>query len=141
MPGQQFGAIYPILVRPSTYLINNQGIPTDVVPGVVEKEEFVKRLNDAIEKTLSTVVPPVAPVVEPVSVPTAVAEVESSPGPSSVDESDLSPNEVDQLTALRAKVSRDGFLAMVWTGVDRVCFPTRIQYHFVEISPFSASDG
>ena len=109
------------------------------MPGVVEKEEFVKRLNDAIEKTLSTVVPPVVPpvvpVVEPVSVPTAVAEVESSPGPSSVDESDLSPNEVDQLTALRAKVSCEGFFGH---GVEltRVCFSTRIQYHFVEISPF-----
>merc|ERR1711973_479186 len=67
VPGQQFGAIYPILVVPSTYLINNQGIPTDIVPGLVEKEEFVKRLTDAIEKTLSEAPPAPQPAEEPTS--------------------------------------------------------------------------
>jgi len=55
VPGQQFGAIYPILCVPSTYLINNQGTPTDIIPGVLEKEEFLKRLTDAVDKTLITV--------------------------------------------------------------------------------------
>lgn len=52
LPGQQFGAIYPILCVPSTYLINNQGIPADIIPGVVEKEEFLKRVKDAFDITL-----------------------------------------------------------------------------------------
>ena len=100
--GQQFGAIYPILVVPSTYLINNQGVPTDIVPGIAEKEEFVKRISDAIEKTLGEV---------PVSVSTDVEMVESSAtslgeGASDDDlESDLTPLEVDQIAMLREKVS------------------------------------
>jgi len=53
--GQQFGAIYPVLVVPSTYLINNQGITSDIIPGLVEKEEFVRRLTDAIANILEPV--------------------------------------------------------------------------------------
>merc|ERR1712025_561085 len=40
VPAQQFGAIYPILCIPSTYLIDNQGSANDIIPGLVEKSVF-----------------------------------------------------------------------------------------------------
>jgi len=52
--GQQFATIYPILCVPSTYLINNDGMPTDIIPGQLQQGELLKRLNDGIQKTLSS---------------------------------------------------------------------------------------
>jgi len=53
--GQQFSSIYPILSIPSTYLINNDGMPIDIIPGVQKKDEFLKRLNEAVNNITSDV--------------------------------------------------------------------------------------
>ncbi|XP_057294835.1 UBX domain-containing protein 4-like isoform X1 [Hydractinia symbiolongicarpus] len=50
--GKQFSSIYPILNIPSTYLINNEGMPIDIIPGVLQKEELFQRLQKGIQKIL-----------------------------------------------------------------------------------------
>lgn len=50
--GKQFSSIYPILNIPSTYLINNEGMPIDIIPGVLQKEKFCQRLQKGIQKIL-----------------------------------------------------------------------------------------
>ncbi|XP_057294836.1 UBX domain-containing protein 4-like isoform X2 [Hydractinia symbiolongicarpus] len=47
--GKQFSSIYPILNIPSTYLINNEGMPIDIIPGVLQKEELFQRLQKGIQ--------------------------------------------------------------------------------------------
>lgn len=43
--------IDPILCVPSTYLINNDGIPSDIIPSMISDEELTKRLSDGLQVT------------------------------------------------------------------------------------------
>lgn len=109
VPGQQFGAIYPILVVPSTYVINNQGIPTDIIPGLVEKEEFVKRLGDAIEKTLEMFAAPTETQEVPAETLASAAEFDGANASSAEClnddlDAELTPQEKSQIEMLREKV-------------------------------------
>uniref|UniRef100_T2M8H8 UBX domain-containing protein 4 n=1 Tax=Hydra vulgaris TaxID=6087 RepID=T2M8H8_HYDVU len=47
--GKQFAAIYSVPYVPSTYLINNEGIPIDIIPGVLPVNEFKQRLLNALK--------------------------------------------------------------------------------------------
>lgn len=39
----------PILCVPSTYLINNDGIPSDIIPSMVNDDELKDRLEDGLK--------------------------------------------------------------------------------------------
>jgi len=41
----QFSQCYPVLYIPSTYLINQSGIPTDIIPGYLEAVKFISKLS------------------------------------------------------------------------------------------------
>jgi len=77
--GKQFASLYPILLVPCTYVINTDGIPEDIVPGVVSEEEFVSRLDGAIKKVVAKAAAKAAVqlnTAEPVPAPEIVSNPE-----------------------------------------------------------------
>lgn len=49
---KHFGAIYPILLVPSTFIIKG-GVPVDIVAGEVKSEDFASRLKKAVNTPAS----------------------------------------------------------------------------------------
>ena len=56
---KQFGAIYPVLIVPSTFIIKN-GVPLDIIAGQVKAQDFLAKIEKAVTS-------PVNPVTQPSS--------------------------------------------------------------------------
>jgi len=110
---QQFVAIYPMLSVPSTYLINNQGAPQDIIPGFIPKEEFITRLTTAIQAIQSTLLkatsPPVVVGEEDATSSTATLTQPEKVGEEIFNddmESELTKEEESSIEMLREKVKK-----------------------------------
>lgn len=51
---EQFSKFYPVLCVPSTYFINQSGVPIDIVGGYMEPDSFVKRIQGSLKREDAT---------------------------------------------------------------------------------------
>lgn len=83
-PCNQFKQLYPITCFPTTYLIGNVGgTPIRIISGKLEKDEFIKRLENAIEihKTQQTASASIEQTTTPVAQTSESSNPESSEPP------------------------------------------------------------